>query len=98
VEFLTLPRQRVFCHTSTAALGEPACGGQGGAIGYAVYAEAGDDMLGCVELIQAIFGHRAPPLRSGIGLRSAWRRRELHRFAYRNGPAKSVADPHAVSD
>jgi hypothetical protein len=36
VEFLTLPRQRVFCHTSTAALGEPACGGQGGVIGAAV--------------------------------------------------------------
>jgi hypothetical protein len=43
------------------AFGEPARGGQGGVIGDAVDAVAGDDVVGCVELIEAILGHRAPP-------------------------------------
>ena len=45
------------------AFGEPPRGGQGSAIGDAEDAVAGNDVVGCVKLIEAILGHRALLLR-----------------------------------
>jgi hypothetical protein len=65
------------------ACGEPARRGQSGVVGNAVDAVAGDDVVGRVGLIEAIFGHRAPPLRVRFRTEKRLLDGELRRFAYR---------------
>jgi hypothetical protein len=54
------------------AFGEPPRGGQGSAIGDAEDAVAGNDVVGCVKLIEAILGHRGLLGAFSFAPRSAW--------------------------